>query len=97
MILMESVSFLVHKIGDHVGIATTDLVAGITSSGRFLDSGTYIEIEVKEHISMGHKMSIEMIAESQQIVEYGYNIGTALSDIHPGFHVHTHNLKSSRW
>jgi len=44
-------------------------------------------------IPQGHKIALSPIAKGEQIVKYSVPIGLAKTDIHPGEHVHTHNLE----
>ena len=46
-------------------------------------------------ISAGHKFALAFIPAGQSIIKYGQPIGHALSDIQPGEHVHTQNLKTN--
>ncbi|MEN9918076.1 MAG: hypothetical protein RL662_512 [Bacteroidota bacterium] len=74
---------------DNVCVAIADLQAGDT----LLIDGT--EITLKNAIETGHKFAIQVIAESKDIVKYGYPIGHALTNIAIGEHVHTHNVKTN--
>jgi altronate hydrolase len=58
------------------------------------------ELSVKGHvlkvpstIKMGHKFAVSEIAENDPILKYGQIIGFANKAIHPGEHVHVHNVK----
>jgi len=74
---------------DNVAVATVEIPAGATMT---LPEG---QITVKEQIPAGHKMALDKILESENVIKYGYPIGHALRDIMPGEHVHTHNLKTN--
>ena len=63
--------------------------------GRSLELGPR-RIVVRDRIPPGHKVAIEAIATGHEVLKYGSAIGTALSDIAIGAHVHTHNVASSR-
>ena len=63
--------------------------------GRSLELGPR-RVVVRDRIPPGHKVAIEAIATGQEVRKYGSAIGTALSDIAVGAHVHTHNLASAR-
>ncbi|MDE2911625.1 MAG: altronate dehydratase family protein [Paracoccaceae bacterium] len=69
---------------DHVAIALTGLRQGesIDASG----------LTVSDAVPAGHKLAIVPIGEGQKVLKYGQVIGTALTDIAPGEHVHSHNL-----
>jgi hypothetical protein len=63
--------------------------------GRALELGVR-RVVVRDRIPPGHKVAIEAIASGQEVRKYGSAIGTALSDIAIGAHVHTHNVASGR-
>lgn len=50
---------------------------------------------VKVNPDNGHKYAVCDIKKSEDIIKYGYPIGTAKQDIRAGEHVHSHNLKTS--
>ena len=43
-----------------------------------------------------HKMAIAEIKTGSLCYKYGEVIGVAIKDIHPGDHVHVHNIESTR-
>jgi altronate dehydratase small subunit len=55
-----------------------------------------LEIELKDNVPFAHKFAIRKIAKGEQVIKYGYSIGTATEDIEPGQHVHIHNTESNR-
>lgn len=66
-----------------------------------LDQGRVVSIsgrvvKVTERVPPGHKIALVDIAQGQAVVKYGSPIGTAMSGIAAGAHVHTHNLASGR-
>ena len=63
--------------------------------GRTLELGAR-HIVVRDRIPPGHKVAIEPIASGHEVRKYGSAIGTALTDISVGAHVHTHNVGSAR-
>lgn len=73
---------------DNVAVALQDLKAG-----ESIQAGD-VEIIVRENITAGHKIAISTIQEGQNIVKYGYPIGTASRQISAGEWVHTHNAKT---
>ncbi|HEY2342749.1 MAG TPA: UxaA family hydrolase [Chthoniobacteraceae bacterium] len=52
------------------------------------------EITVSIRLPIGHKIAARLITGGEKILKYGAPIGSAMCDIAPGEHVHTHNLKS---
>jgi (2R)-sulfolactate sulfo-lyase subunit alpha len=89
--------FLIHKRGDHVGVATEDIASGEDVVGVFMDDDSTIELEAKGAIPLGHKIAIEALGTNAEVLEYGIRIGRAPDGLAPGDYVHTHNIKSARW
>jgi altronate hydrolase len=54
-----------------------------------------LEFEIKEEITMGHKVAVTNIKAGDTVIKYGYTIGYALVNISIGEKVHTQNLKTS--
>lgn len=50
---------------------------------------------VKVNLENGHKYGVRNIDRGEQIIKYGFPIGTATQDIKEGEHIHSHNLKTS--
>jgi len=73
---------------DNVAVAVTTVEPGesLTVDG--------LSIIAAEAIPAGHKLALAPIAAGEKILKYGAAIGTATQEIHPGQHVHTHNLNS---
>jgi (2R)-sulfolactate sulfo-lyase subunit alpha len=89
--------FLIHKRGDHVGVATSDIEAGTAAVGVYMDADGTVEVPAKADIPLGHKIAVEARAPDEQVLEYGIPIGVAPGGFEPGDYVHVHNLKSARW
>jgi (2R)-sulfolactate sulfo-lyase subunit alpha len=89
--------FLIHRRGDHVGVAVADISAGERVVGIHMDDDTPIEIEAVEAVPLGHKIAISPAADGEEVLEYGVRIGLATGGFQPGSYVHTHNLRSARW
>jgi hypothetical protein len=53
-----------------------------------------IAIVFDKTIGLGHKIASTSIATGAIIYKYGVPIGSALNQLHPGDHVHLHNMKS---
>lgn len=70
---------------DNVAVALRDLAAGEKVSG----------VTVTERIPAGHKLALQPIAVGEPVLKFGYPIGTATRGIHPGEHVHVHNVASA--
>ena len=50
---------------------------------------------VKIDLQSGHKYARRDIRRGEQVIKYGFPIGTAVCDIPAGEHVHTHNLTTA--
>jgi altronate dehydratase small subunit len=59
-------------------------------------SGKPAQLELRENVPFAHKFAIRRISKGDQVIKYGYSIGTATVDIEPGQHVHIHNTESNR-
>ncbi len=60
-----------------------------------VSEGTWLETEqvrVLSDIPAGHKIAIHSLSVGDAVKRYGQIIGFATQDIHPGEHVHMHNL-----
>ena len=79
--------FRIHPT-DNVAVALAPLSAGTSVE---LDG---ISLTLAEDIPQGHKFALTDIPEDAQIIKYGYPIGIAKEDIHPGCWVHIHNIRT---
>ena len=89
--------FLVHKQGDHVGVATSDISAGEEVLGFYMDDDSRVEVTSNGEIPLGHKIAVEVLAAGGEVIEYGIRVGHAPEGLEVGDYVHTHNIKSARW
>ena len=89
--------FLIHKRGDHVGVATSDIAEGAAVVGVYMDDDTTVEVAAHAAIPLGHKIAVETRGPGEQVLEYGIPIGVAPDGFERGDYVHVHNLKSARW
>ena len=89
--------FLIHKAGDHVGVATSDIGSGESVVGVYMDDDSTVEVEALGDVPLGHKIAVEGCEAGGEVTEYGVRIGKATKDFRRGDYVHTHNLKSARW
>ena len=86
--------FVIEK-EDNVGTAVTDPIqAGETvgTNGRV----TSVTVVARAEIPFGHKIALVDIPQGAQVTKYGLSIGSALSNIKAGDHVHVHNVESNR-
>jgi (2R)-sulfolactate sulfo-lyase subunit alpha len=89
--------FLVHGKDDTVGVMTVDIKAGENLSGWNMDQECPVSIKTNSDIPLGHKIALADIKQGVPVLKYDHPIGNATQDITAGDHVHTHNLKSTRW
>ncbi len=89
--------FLLHRPGDAVGVATEDIAAGTSATGRLRESSEVVELTISDNVPLGHKIAVRPLAKGDKVIEYGVEIGVATADITAGQHVHVHNMKGQRW
>ncbi|MGV1049118.1 MAG: UxaA family hydrolase [Solirubrobacterales bacterium] len=89
--------FLIHREGDHVGVATEPIGAGERVVGVYMDDGSTVEVQARADIPLGHKIAVRATAGDPSVIEYGVTIGNAPGGLEVGDYVHTHNLRSARW
>ncbi len=81
---------------DSVATLLSDAEAGepiyiVTADGRETKA-----LNVREPISMGHKVALMSLKKGDKVMKYGAVIGRAIRQIREGDHVHVHNMKSLR-
>lgn len=89
--------FLIHRRGDHVGVATSDIEVGERVVGVYMDDDSEVEVDARGAVPLGHKIAVEGLSSDGEVIEYGAGIGKAPEGFEVGDYVHTHNLKSARW
>ncbi len=83
----------VFVIDDNDNVATN--VADEIPKGTKVDINGMM-IETLDVIPYGHKMALQAIPKGGTVLKYALSIGSAVKDIHPGNHVHIHNVESNR-
>ena len=73
---------------DNVGVLTQSV-----SAGTSLHVGGK-EITLETGLELGHKLALRDIAAGEKVLKYGCAIGSAVTEIRTGEHVHLHNIKS---
>lgn len=89
--------FLIHRRGDHVGVAVEPIKAGETVIGIYMDDDSSVEVVARDDIPLGHKIAVRDTDGDPSVLEYGIKIGNATEPLTVGDYVHTHNLKTARW
>lgn len=89
VIMRDKDSYLLIHPNDSVCVALGDLPAGevILINGK--------KIILKTDVSFGHKIAIKKIPITENILKFGYPIGSAKIDIGEGEWVHTHNVQTN--
>lgn len=79
---------------DNVVVALKELPAGreFDIKGK---NASEIKVTAAANIPAGHKMAIHTIKKGEDVVKYGFRIGTAKEEIKAGQWVHVHNIKTS--
>lgn len=72
---------------DNVAVATEALGA----QTYIAEFGVTLEVDVPA----GHKVALRAMTKGEPVCKYGFEIGTAQTDIARGGHVHSHNLKTA--
>jgi (2R)-sulfolactate sulfo-lyase subunit alpha len=88
---------LVHRRGDHVGVATEPIAAGERVVGIYLDDDSTTEVLARADVPLGHKIAVDALPHDARVLKYGVAIGIAPDGLREGDYVHVHNLKSARW
>lgn len=52
-------------------------------------------VTAADEIPVGHKLAARLIPAGSPVLKFGYPIGLAATDILPGQHIHTHNVRSA--
>jgi (2R)-sulfolactate sulfo-lyase subunit alpha len=90
-------AFLIHREGDHVGVAVREIVQGEAVEGFAMDTGARVRVAARQNIPLGHKIALRDLRAGEQVIEYAVPIGLAKADITAGDWVHVHNIRSARW
>ena len=91
------IGFIVHAKHDQVGVAVKDIAAGEQVEGWCMEDDSTLSVISNKEIPLGHKVAITTVKQGHPLIKYGMPIGNATADISVGDHVHTHNLKTTRW
>jgi Altronate dehydratase len=75
---------------DNVAVAVKAI-----DSGRTLAAGELLAVVARQPVPAGHKLALVPIRAGEEVIKYGYPIGTARADIAAGDWVHTHNCKTN--
>ena len=69
-------------------------MAAVKKSDSLECDGT--KITAVNDVPVYHKIAKVFVKAGDEVFKYGEPIGTASKDIHPGEHVHVHNVESAR-
>ncbi|RIV19641.1 D-galactarate dehydratase [Alicyclobacillaceae bacterium I2511] len=84
--------WIIMDTADDVATALMNLSAGTGVE----DLDRQVHVQLRKDIPFGHKFAIRAIPKGGRVHKYGQVIGSAISDIEPGDHVHVHNVESLR-
>lgn len=90
-------AILIHEKQDDVGVAVKDLKRGEEVGVVTLEGDFVATIKMSDDVPLGHKVAMRALVEGTHVTEYGRTIGSAISAVAPGGHVHVHNIKTLRW
>lgn len=76
---------------DNVVVAIEPIAKGDTVE---FDGGGSQGLTALEDITIYHKLACRDIPKGEPVVKYGQHIGSAVTDIKAGQHVHVHNVES---
>jgi altronate dehydratase small subunit len=81
------------------GLLLLDPRDNVLTVTRTVESGEELRLEdsvirTPARLPLGHKIARRRILPGEKIIKYGVPIGSAIAEIAPGEHAHTHNLKS---
>lgn len=79
---------------DHVATVLRPIKAGETVTVS--SPNGIVQIIAAEPIPIFHKIALRLLRQGSDILKYGDSIGTLISDVEAGAHVHVHNLRSKR-
>ena len=92
------VSLLAHDRRDNVAVVVAEQVAaGQQLRGVYLDDDSEFALQAEDPAPLGHKLALADLAPGDAAIKYGQHIGAMTAPAKRGQHVHTHNLKTSRW
>jgi len=95
---MEVPHLLVHDHDDNVGVVVVEgLKAGAEMLCVVTADDSEFRLTVRDDVPIGHKVALRELAEGEDAIKYGENIGRIVSAVPKGGHVHVHNLKTRRW
>jgi len=91
------IHFIVHGKNDDVGVIVVDARKGQNLTGWNMEKDSTLRLKAGQNIPLGHKVALRDIAKGHEVAKYDEAIGSASKAIKKGQHVHTHNLKTTRW
>lgn len=94
LVYKQDITSIVMSDKDNVATLLIDLKEGETL--KYVIGSQRDSIISKQSIPFGHKIAIKNIQKFEPVIKYGEVIGSAISAIHPGEHVHVHNIEGIR-
>lgn len=90
---MQKQAIMIHQ-EDNVATAVANLSPD--STVRYFIGKHVKQLVLKDCIPLGHKFALSDIGPNEEIIKYGECIGSSLTAIKKGEHVHVHNIESNR-
>lgn len=81
---------------DNVATALQDTSVGAVAQVYDQHNRCVCQIEVAENIPLGNKVALTPLEAGDEVIKYGFYIGTATARITPGEMVHVHNVSGRK-
>ena len=94
MAFQQGVTCIVMDEKDNVTTLLADMKKG--ESIVYTKGNQTCELTLLQEVQFGHKVAITLINQGEEVKKYGEVIGAATTTIHPGEHVHVHNIEGIR-
>ena len=89
---------IIHDQKDNVGVVVIEKITPKQDCKCWImENDGSTDIQSMDEIPLGHKIAMVDLKEGDTILKYGHSIGKTVAPIGKGNHVHTHNLKTTKW
>ena len=95
---MAKTDIIIHDEKDNVGVVVIEKITpNQDCSCWIMENDKTVNIQSLNEITLGHKIAMVDLNESDTILKYGHDIGKVVKSIKKGEHVHVHNVKTKKW
>jgi len=95
---MANTDIIVHGEKDNVGVVVIEkIIPNQNCNCWIMENDKSVQIQSKNEILLGHKISMVDLNVDDAILKYGHDIGKVVKSIKKGEHVHVHNVKTKKW